>query len=131
VQVSLTGSDNLSGVAARYFRIDGGATQTYTNAFTVSGDGNHTVDYWSMDGAGNVAGAATVIVKVDASGPLTQTNVSGTAGTNGWYTTNTVVSLSASDPCPGVQTTLLQDRWWHNEDLHRSFQRAGQRPAHT
>jgi outer membrane protein assembly factor BamB len=108
VQVSLTASDNLSGVAAKYFRIDGGATQTYTNAFAVSGDGNHTVDYWSVDGAGNVAGAATVIVKIDTSAPLTQTSVSGTTGTNGWYTTNTVVSLSASDPLSGVQTTYYK-----------------------
>jgi hypothetical protein len=37
-QVTLTASDNLSGVTAKYYRIDGGATQTYAATFSVSGD---------------------------------------------------------------------------------------------
>lgn len=108
VQVTLTASDNLSGVAAKYFRVDGGATQTYTSAFTVSGDGNHAVEYWSVDVAGNIAGASTVIVKIDVSAPLTLATGSGTAGTNGWYRSTVQVSLSASDNLSGVQTTYYK-----------------------
>jgi hypothetical protein len=101
-QVTLTASDNLSGVTAKYYRIDGGATQTYAATFSVSGDGNHAVDYWSVDGAGNVGGVSTVLVKIDTSAPLTLATPSGTAGTNSWYRSSVLVSLSASDSLSGV-----------------------------
>jgi hypothetical protein len=107
-QVTLTASDNLSGVANKYYRIDGGATQTYSAAFTVSSDGNHAVDFWSVDAAGNVGGVSTVLVKVDASAPWTQAIVSGTSGTNGWYLAAVQVSLAATDPLSGVQTTYYK-----------------------
>lgn len=102
-QVTLTASDSLSGVVNKYYRVDGGATLTYAAAFTISGDGNHAVDFWSVDGAGNSAGAATVMIRIDASAPLTLATPSGTAGTNGWYRSSSVqVSLSASDNLSGV-----------------------------
>ena len=108
VQFSITASDNLSGVANNYYRIDGGATQTYGSPFTISADGNHVVDYWSVDMAGNVSGVATVPLKIDTSAPLTQANGSGTLGTNGWYRSAVLVSLAASDNLSGVQTTFYK-----------------------
>jgi hypothetical protein len=42
----------VSGVAATYYELDGGSTQTYTGPFTL-GEGSHTVRYWSVDNAGN------------------------------------------------------------------------------
>ncbi len=51
--VTLTGSDALSGVAATYYTIDGGARQTYTAPFTVSAQGSHTIVYWSVDAVAN------------------------------------------------------------------------------
>jgi protocatechuate 3,4-dioxygenase beta subunit len=39
-------------VANTYYKIDGGAQQTYTSPFTVSGEGDHTVEYWSVDNSG-------------------------------------------------------------------------------
>lgn len=107
-QVTLTASDNLSGVANKYYRIDGGATQTYASTFTVSGSGNHAVDYWTVDLAGNVAGTATVIVKIDITAPLTQASLSGTTGTNDWYLGAVQVSLLATDSLSGVQTTYYK-----------------------
>ena len=55
--VTLTPSDALSGVAATYYTIDGGAQQTYGAPFSVSGAGSHAIVYWSVDAAGNAESA--------------------------------------------------------------------------
>ena len=108
VQFTITAADSLSGVANRYYRIDGGAVQTYGSPFTVSGDGNHAVDFWSVDLAGNASNTASVMIKIDTTPPSTQASGSGTAGTNGWYLGAVQVSLAASDPLSGVQITYYK-----------------------
>ncbi len=108
VQFTMTASDNLSGVANKYYRINGGATQTYSSAVTFSSDGNYSIDYWSVDLAGNVSAVGTVPFKIDATAPLTQASGSGTAGTNGWYRSAVQVSLAAADNLSGVQTTYYK-----------------------
>ncbi len=39
-------------IANTYYTVDGGAQRDYTASFTVSGEGTHTVIYWSVDDAG-------------------------------------------------------------------------------
>ena len=53
VTVSFEAEDDVSGVAATYYTLDGGEEQTYTEPFDVSGDGEHTVTYYSVDNADN------------------------------------------------------------------------------
>jgi len=108
VQFTMTGTDNLSGLANIYYRINGGATLVYSSPFTIGVDGNHSVDYWSVDVAGNVSAVGNALVKIDASAPLTQATGSGTAGTNGWYRGSVQVSLAAADNLSGVQTTFYK-----------------------
>jgi len=54
VQVTLTASDDLSGLAATYYQIDSNPVQTYTAPFLYSQPGPHTLGYYSVDVAGNV-----------------------------------------------------------------------------
>ena len=96
VQITLSSSDNLSGVANTFYRVDGGAAQTYTSEFSVS-NGTHTISYWSVDIAGNIESAHSSVVKVDSAAPTTQISTSGTTGANGWFKSAVQVSLSASD----------------------------------
>ena len=84
VEITLSASDNLSGVANTFYRIDGGAAQTYTSVFSVP-NGTHTISYWSVDVAGNTESAHSNVVKVDNAAPTTQISTSGAAGTNGWF----------------------------------------------
>jgi fibronectin type 3 domain-containing protein len=107
VTVTLTGNDALSGVAATYYTVDGGAQQTYSAAFTVSGDGSHTVKYWTVDAAGNVEAAHTQTISIDTSVPVTTATLSGPTGSNGWYKGSVNVTLSATEPdgSSEIQTT--------------------------
>src|SRR5262249_57811571 len=53
VTVTLSGSDASSGVAGTFYEVDGGTFQSYSGSFAVSGDGSHTVSFYSTDVAGN------------------------------------------------------------------------------
>jgi len=53
VTVTLSATDNISGVGSTTYKLDDGLWDTYTEPFVVSGDGNHIVRYYSIDNAGN------------------------------------------------------------------------------
>lgn len=108
VSVTLSASDNLSGIAGTFYRVDGGSPQTYTAAFPLASEGIHNVEFWSVDVAGNNETHQTRIVKIDATAPVTQASASGTAGSNGWYQSSVQVSLSAVDSVSGVQNSFYR-----------------------
>jgi hypothetical protein len=108
VQVSLGASDNVSGLQASYYQVDGGSAQTYTSPFSISANGPHTIEFWSVDAAGNTEAHQTRTVRIDTAAPVTGAAVSGTAGTNGWYASAVQVSLSAADNSSGVQASYYQ-----------------------
>ena len=49
--VTLTATDNLSGVAATFFRLDEEAAAGGTTG--IAGEGMHSLEDWSIDKAGN------------------------------------------------------------------------------
>ena len=104
VQVTMTASDLLSGVANIFYRIDGGATNTYTSPFTVSTDGLHTIEYWQTDMAGNTI-TQSFDFKIDRIPPVTQvTFANNFLGNDGWYRGQVQITMSATDSQSGVQT---------------------------
>jgi hypothetical protein len=69
VAVWLTATDDIVGVAATYYELDG-TQYTYTGPFIVDGDGEHTLCYWSVDNEGNTETKKCVPpFKIDQSGP--------------------------------------------------------------
>ena len=64
-----TDPDGAADVASTTAIVDGGATQSYTVPFIVSGDGSHTVSFSSRDKAGNAEATKTQSVKIDATAP--------------------------------------------------------------
>lgn len=95
-QVTLAAKDAGSGVAARYYSLDGGAQQTYSAPFTVSKNGSHTVIYHSTDKAGNVEAAKTLKVTVAVALPTTTAALAGTLGTNGFYKSAVTITLKTT-----------------------------------
>lgn len=106
VEVTLTGNDNLSGVASTLYTVDGGAAQEYSGVFSITADGEHTVTFWSKDAAGNVEQAGPAIeVKVDTTAPTT-TVINPISPASGWFVTSGIpFAFDASDEHSGVAAT--------------------------
>ncbi len=69
VEVALAATDaGGSGVELSQYRVDAGAFTDYTAPFTVSGEGEHTVEYRSRDVAGNVEETKSVTFTIETGG---------------------------------------------------------------
>jgi len=65
VTVSLSATDaGGTGVETTEYRLDGGPLKTYTQPFHVSSEGDHTIEYFSTDGAGNVEDTKTLVFTI-------------------------------------------------------------------
>ena len=99
VNATLSATDNVggSGVQSIKYSLDGGATTTGTSV-SISGEGTHALEYWSVDVANNEEAHHTQSVKIDTKAPiLTAGSPTGTRGDNGWYTSDVSVGYSATD----------------------------------
>jgi hypothetical protein len=102
VQITLSSSDNLSGVQNSFYRIDAGATQTYSSAFVIAASGQHTVDYWSVDRAGNAEATHPLAIKIDTIAPVVTAAASPSSANKNPRPVNVTVSGNASDGLSGV-----------------------------
>ncbi len=112
VPLTFTADDHgLSGVARTEYRIDPadeGAAWTTGSTVTVAtslGDGAHTVQYRSVDNAGNVEPYESCNVKIDTTLPTTTASGLATDRTSTWQRTPGGFTLTASDAASGVATT--------------------------
>ncbi len=112
VTLSATAASGYS-VANTYYKVDGGSTQTYTSPFTVSGNGSHTINYWSVDNSGAQEQTKTTSFVIASTARLTGINVGGSnsgdftsdTGYSGGSTYSTNDSVSAT----GVTDPASQD----------------------
>jgi len=86
VKVTLSATDDGSGVDYIKYKIDYGSWQTYHDPFTVSDDGQHTVYYYAVDKAGNKGSQKTCSFKIDRTKPPAPTPDD---GVEGWSNDNT------------------------------------------
>jgi hypothetical protein len=99
VTVDLDGSDGLSSLAATYYKIDGGSQQTYSPVSkpSFSADGVYSLEYWSVDNAGNEESHHTIPVRIDKTPPTIAANLSPLPNTNGWNNGKVTVSFVCDD----------------------------------
>ncbi|ROP43959.1 copper binding plastocyanin/azurin family protein [Pseudokineococcus lusitanus] len=106
--VTLTATDEGSGVAVIEYSLDGGPFTPYEEALVVSSPGSHTVAYRATDGAGNTSAAGEVTVVVaeptgeDTVAPTVSAEVAGEQDAEGSYVGAATVSLTAEDAGSGV-----------------------------
>ena len=88
------------GVLSTAYRLDDGPWSSYSMLVEVSGDGIHSVDFFSLDLVGNVENVQTLEIKIDKTAPeLALTVDDGTE-----FTADDVnLSWACSDACSGVE----------------------------
>ena len=86
-----------SGLSATSYTLDG-VQHEYEGPFAVTGDGSHTITWWSSDAAGNTEAAHTGYVNIWGTAPATSANaVVSAAADDGWRTSDPQsVSLTAT-----------------------------------
>ncbi len=104
VIVSLSATDNASGIAKTEYSFDNLNWLTYTTPLTLTTEGLTTVYYRSVDNLGNVEEVKSEVVKIDKTLPTTTLSLSGTTGNEEWYLSDVAVTLSATDATSGIGT---------------------------
>ncbi|SDM90865.1 hypothetical protein [Bacillus sp. OK048] len=97
--VKLSATDDLSGIKDTYYSVNGAEYVKGATAF-VSDPGLNTVSFFSVDNAGNIEEVKTVSVKVDATAPVTTSNIG-----DQWNQGEVAVELLATDDLSGVANT--------------------------
>lgn len=111
--VTLAATDNLSGVDATYYRINGSDAATGTSIDLVD-EGEYELEVWSTDLAGNQEPHVTFTVRVDRTNPTIGHTFSPEPNDAGWNNTDVTVTFHCADALSGIaectepQTVTLQ-----------------------
>lgn len=105
VSVALSADDAGSGVDRTEYSLDMASWTPYSTPIVVVGDGVVTLYYRSADLAGNIEDAKTLSIYIDRTLPKTEILLEGSIGLEGWFTSDVVVTLSATDDISGVDRT--------------------------
>ena len=108
VNIVLTASDSGSGVNETRYRVDSSSWYIYDGAFHVSGNGQHLVDYYSTDFAGNVESVKSTLIRIDSGDPVSSVNLAGTMGSGNWYLTDVQVTITSLDGVSGISTIIYR-----------------------
>jgi hypothetical protein len=101
VTVTFVAGDNLSGVAATHYAVDGGATRDGTS-LVLTEQGVYALHYWSEDLAGNVEAAKQLVVGLDLSASAIGHTQAPIANLAGWNSGAVTITWSCTDDASGV-----------------------------
>ena len=112
LNITLTATDNGSGIAETYYRINNGPTETVSvdGQPTITTEGaNNTLEYWSVDNAGNEELPHKILngIKLDKTSPVIWTQTRTPSST---VIANQPVTISANvtDALSGVKSVRLE-----------------------
>ncbi|MBD3243358.1 MAG: hypothetical protein GF331_22400 [Chitinivibrionales bacterium] len=114
VAFNLTATDNKSGVASTHWIVDGGVEQSshyYPIVVSITGEGSHTVEFWSVDMDGNVETSQTIDIGIDLTPPVTTCDRA-----DGTYDAGTIFTFTLTDALSGPGgTAYAVDGDWASE----------------
>ncbi|WP_460716144.1 cupredoxin domain-containing protein [Microbispora hainanensis] len=108
--VTISATDDESGVETVEYALDGGAFQAYSAPVPVDQVGEHTVRYRATDKAGNTSEVQSVTFTVvapqpeDTTPPEVSASVTGDKNADGDYVDSATVTISATDDESGVES---------------------------
>lgn len=101
--VLLNASDAYSGVKSTKYKLDN--TDWWEgNSIPIQIEGEHNLQYYSIDNANNIEPAHSVHLLLDKTPPMIGYAVSPQSNQNGWHKTDVTVTFSASDTLSGIET---------------------------
>jgi hypothetical protein len=105
VTVSLSATDDSSGVSGTLYSLDNTPYVGYTSSLTLY-EGNHTLAYYSIDNAGNSEQPKILNVSVDTKPPIVNMTITGNQSDDGWYNGKVFVNFTASDTGSGNSSIM-------------------------
>ncbi len=100
--MNLIGQDNLSGVAAVYYKLPSASQwTTFTGPFDVTEEAHNIIQFYTLDNAGNAQAIQTGDVRIDHTAPVTSCDATASSS---------VVHLAATDAVSGAIGT------WYSTD---------------
>jgi len=104
VTVTLSATDDLAGVDAIYYTINGGATQVYASPIVFSTEGVTEFEYWAVDLAGppNTETAHEATIRIDKTVPTADDDAVAE------YTDSATIHLTGADAAPGSGVASIQ-----------------------
>jgi hypothetical protein len=112
VTVTLSASDlGGSGLAATDYTLNSEPEQTYTTGtpITISAEGTSTLDYWSVDNAGNPETRHSVTINIDLTDPTITGAPTTDANGAGWYNTPVTIHWTCGDTGGAGVATCPED----------------------
>ncbi|UCE90766.1 MAG: hypothetical protein JSV90_04855 [Methanobacteriota archaeon] len=106
--VTLSATGGVGGINTTHLRIDGGAWTEYTSPVTVSGDGVHTVLFYSVDMSDVEEPVRALGIMIDTEEPDTSADVEGTVGSDDWYIADVLVVFETLDDASGVRGIMCR-----------------------
>ena len=119
VTVTLTATDDISGVNYTMYKINDDIWQEYSSPFVVSEDGTYIIYFYSVDNAGNVElekNCTFTIKTPDMDPPVTICTLDGEL-VGGVYVSDVTVTLTATDDISGVNYTMYKI----NDDIWQEY----------
>ncbi|MEQ6166681.1 chitobiase/beta-hexosaminidase C-terminal domain-containing protein [Ekhidna sp. MALMAid0563] len=99
--IKLTASDEISGIDAIYYSLDGASFQKYTGPIPVKEEKAYVLKYYAVDNVGNAEEMKSVTMLIDNSAPSSTLNVEGDLSEN-VVSIRSTINLEASDNASGV-----------------------------
>lgn len=109
-QVLFNATDALSGVSRTLCREDGSSLMNCPGYVLIWGDGVHTVEYWSLDVAGNEEAHKTIVVRQDKTAPtvsVSQSTANG-CGLSNWCNSTVTLTLRGNDATSGIRNVTYR-----------------------